>query len=117
MPARNRLLGAEEEGFGVVFVEAASSGLPMVVGDSGGAAEAVKNGVSGYLVNGASTEEIRGALGRLLGDGQLRRRMGEAARERAAALHDASVLGRHYREVLCEAAQKAPAGWGTIATR
>jgi phosphatidyl-myo-inositol dimannoside synthase len=117
MPARNRLLGAEEEGFGVVFVEAASSGLPMVVGDSGGAAEAVKDGVSGYLVNGASTEEIRGALGRLLGDGQLRRRMGEAARERAVALHDASVLGRRYREVLCEAAQKAPAGWGTIATR
>jgi phosphatidylinositol alpha-1,6-mannosyltransferase len=109
MPVRSRLLGAEEEGFGVVFVEAAAAGLPMVVGDSGGAAEAVKDGVSGYLVRGASVGAVAGALDRLLGDGELRRRMGEAATERAAALHGARAVRERYHDLLCGAAGKAPA--------
>ena len=108
MPVRSRLLGAEEEGFGVVFVEAAASRLPIVVGDSGGAAEAVKDGVTGYLVNGASAREVRGALERLLEDDGLRQKMGAAARERAGTLHDVGVIGERYQEVLQRAARKAP---------
>ena len=47
MPARSRWFGMEEEGFGVVFIEAAAAGLPMVVGNSGGASEGVEDGVTG----------------------------------------------------------------------
>ena len=41
MLCRNRWAGLEQEGFGIVFLEAAACGVPQVAGDSGGAAEAV----------------------------------------------------------------------------
>lgn len=103
MPVRSRWLGLEEEGFGVVYLEAAAAGLPMVVGASGGAVEAVVDGETGYLVDGRSTSEIGAALARLLGDGRLRKRMGDAARVRASVLHGASSVGRRYRGLLEEA--------------
>ena len=104
MPVRSRWFGLEEEGFGVVFVEAAAAGLPMVVGRSGGAEEAVEDGVTGCLVDGSSVEEVRGALGRLLEDEGLRKKMGAAAGERAAELHGPGVVGERYRQFLRMAA-------------
>ena len=100
MPVRSRWLGLEEEGFGVVFVEAAAAGLPMVVGRSGGAEEAVEDGVTGCLVDGSSVEGVRLALGRLLEDEALRKKMGAAAGERAARLHGPLVIGDQYRRFL-----------------
>ncbi len=50
MPCRTRLLGLEPEAFGIVFLEAAACGLPLIVGNSGGATETVKNGETGYVV-------------------------------------------------------------------
>ena len=47
MPCRTRWGGLEQEGFGIVFVEAAACGVPQVAGESGGAAEAVVDGVTG----------------------------------------------------------------------
>ena len=109
MPARSRWFGMEEEGFGVVFIEAAAAGLPMVVGDSGGASEAVEDGATGYLVDGGSAAEVRQALSRLLGNEALRKEMGVAARERAAALHSARAVGERYRGILRRAAERRPA--------
>ena len=48
MLCRNRWGGLEQEGFGIVFVEAAACGVPQVAGDSGGAAEAVADGETGH---------------------------------------------------------------------
>ncbi len=107
MPVRSRWLGAEEEGFGVVFVEAAASGLPLVVGDSGGAGEAIEHGTTGLLVDGSAVNEIREALGRLLGDKALREKMGLAARKRAGILHGADAVGERYREALERAARRS----------
>ena len=50
MLCRNRWGGLEQEGFGIVFVEAAACGVPQVAGDSGGAAEAVDDGETGLVV-------------------------------------------------------------------
>ena len=47
MLCRNRWAGLEQEGFGIVFLEAAAAGVPQVAGDSGGAAEAVVHGETG----------------------------------------------------------------------
>ena len=66
------------EGFGMVFLEASAAGVPVIGGRSGGVVDAVEDGVSGILVDGTSLDEVAGALGRLLGDGPLRKRMGEA---------------------------------------
>ena len=105
VPVRSRWLGMEEEGFGVVFVEAAAAGLPAVVGASGGTSEAVESGRTGFLVDGSSQAGVLRALARLLGDKGLRKKMGAAARERAVALHGPSAVGERYREVLRMAAE------------
>ncbi len=93
MPCRNRWLGLEQEGFGIVYLEAAAAGVPQVAGESGGAAEAVEDGVTGFVVaRPEDPSEVALALRRLLADEPLRRRMGEAARRRAAASFDYRLL-------------------------
>ncbi|MDN3358558.1 glycosyltransferase family 4 protein [Actinomadura sp. DC4] len=66
MPCRTRLLGLEAEGLGIVFLEAAAAGLPVLAGDSGGAPEAVRDGETGHVVNGRSVPAIAGRLTDLL---------------------------------------------------
>jgi phosphatidylinositol alpha-1,6-mannosyltransferase len=84
MPCRNRWGGLEQEGFGIVFVEAAASGIPGVAGASGGSHEAVTSGETGFVVRRPSDPvAVAAALARLLDDGDLRRAMGAAARRRA----------------------------------
>ena len=50
MLCRNRWVGLEQEGFGIVFLEAAAAGVPQVAGASGGSHEAVVDGVTGTVV-------------------------------------------------------------------
>lgn len=68
----------EFEGFGLVFVEAALAGVPIVAGTSGGSRDAVADGVSGFLVR--SPEEAEAKLRLLCSDARLRREMGEGGR-------------------------------------
>src|SRR5947209_7896798 len=86
MPCRRRWAGLEQEGFGIVFLEAAACGVPSVAGDSGGAAEAVASGKTGFVVAGPDDPvAVADALAVLLDDAALRAHMGEAARGRAEA--------------------------------
>jgi phosphatidylinositol alpha-1,6-mannosyltransferase len=81
MPTRSRWMGLEAEGLGIVFLEAAASGLPVVAGDSGGSPETVAPGRTGFVVDGEVP--LIDALRRLLDDPQVVERMGAAGRERA----------------------------------
>lgn len=93
MLCRNRWAGLEQEGFGIVFLEAAACGVPQVAGDSGGAAEAVDDGVSGIVVRRPDdAAEVAAAFTRLLDDPALRRRMATAGRERAVREFSYDVL-------------------------
>jgi phosphatidylinositol alpha-1,6-mannosyltransferase len=83
MPVRSRWLGLEVEGLGLVFLEAAASGLPVLAGDSGGSAETVLPGVTGYIV--ADDAALREGLTRLLDDPPAAREMGSAGRQRVLA--------------------------------
>jgi phosphatidylinositol alpha-1,6-mannosyltransferase len=86
MLCRNRWAGLEQEGFGIVFLEAAACGVPQVAGDSGGAAEAVVDDETGLVVHRPDDPEaVASALARLLDDKDLRMKLGDAARTRAAA--------------------------------
>src|SRR5690606_6190399 len=79
MLCRNRWGGLEQEGFGIVFLEAAAAGVPQVAGNSGGASEAVADGVSGFVVDDPTdAAAVAAALRRLLADDDMRRRMGKA---------------------------------------
>jgi len=68
------------EGFGISFLEAAASGLPVVAGDSGGVSDAVRNGRTGLLVNPDKPEDIACTIKHLLTDDNLARRLGSEGR-------------------------------------
>jgi phosphatidylinositol alpha-1,6-mannosyltransferase len=93
MLCRNRWGGLEQEGFGIVFVEAAAAGVPQVAGDSGGAAEAVVDGETGYVVDEpADPDAAADAIRRLLDDDARRAAMATASRVRAEAVFSYDVL-------------------------
>ena len=95
MLCRNRWAGLEQEGFGIVFLEAAAAGVPQVAGDSGGAAEAVVDGETGLVVREPrDAQAVADALAELLGDPARRARMGVAGRDRAMAGFAYDVLAR-----------------------
>lgn len=97
MLCRDRWGGLEAEGFGIVFVEAAACGVPQVAGRSGGSHEAVLDGETGFVVPPRDVAAVRSALGRLLSDDALRRRLGEASRRRAVAELSYEVLAERLR--------------------
>ncbi len=93
MLCRNRWGGLEQEGFGIVFVEAAACGVPQVAGDSGGAAEAVADGETGLVIRRPEDHRaVARAFEELLDDPARRAAMGLAARQRAVAEFSYDVL-------------------------
>ena len=104
MACRNRWLGLEQEGFGIVFLEAAACAVPQIAGESGGAAEAVDDGETGLVVRDpGSVDELTLALQTLVADPELRRRMGEAGRVRAEAEFSYDVLAARLGSALAAA--------------
>ena len=78
MLCRNRWAGLEQEGFGIVFLEAAACGVPQVAGRSGGAHEAVEHGETGLVIDHPDdARDVAAAIERLLDDPVERERMGK----------------------------------------
>ena len=93
MLCRNRWNGLEQEGFGIVFVEAAACGVAQVAGDSGGAAEAVDDGVTGVVVHDPDdVGQVASVFERLLADPAQRTAMAHASRSRAVEQFSYDVL-------------------------
>jgi phosphatidylinositol alpha-1,6-mannosyltransferase len=99
-PVRTRLAGLYAEGLGVVACEAAASGLPAVVGDSGGAPETVVDGVSGSVVDPADPVQLASALVRWLLDPQAARAAGLAGRRHVTDLVGAETVAARVRAIL-----------------
>jgi glycosyltransferase involved in cell wall biosynthesis len=76
---------SRREGFGVTCLEAMAHGRPVVATGVGGLRDLVIDGETGVVVPARDPAALRAALERLLGDPQLRLRLGEAGRERARA--------------------------------
>ncbi|MEW6681758.1 MAG: glycosyltransferase family 4 protein [Nitrospirota bacterium] len=74
------------DAFPLTAIEAMAAGLPVAGSAVGGIAEAVVDESTGLLVEPDNPEALAAALSRLLGDSNLRRRMGSAGRERALRL-------------------------------
>ncbi|WP_027943278.1 glycosyltransferase family 4 protein [Amycolatopsis taiwanensis] len=88
MPARTRGKGLDVEGLGLVYLEAAATGLPVVAGRSGGAPETVLDEVTGHVVDGRDLRQLVETLSPLLTDPGRARKMGEAGR---------AWVGEHWR--------------------
>jgi phosphatidylinositol alpha-1,6-mannosyltransferase len=90
---RSRWGGLEQEGFGIVLLEAAAAGIPSVAGDTGGVAEAVIDHQTGFVVrNPTDVVGVADAIDQLLSDPALASRQGQAARQRAESEFAYDVL-------------------------
>jgi phosphatidylinositol alpha-1,6-mannosyltransferase len=102
MDCRSRWFGLEQEGFGIVFTEAAAAGVPAIAGRSGGSHEAVLDGETGLVVEKSrSPRALADAMEELLVDEGLRADYGARAREVALERFDwrtlATTLGEGLR--------------------
>ncbi|HUU33153.1 MAG TPA: glycosyltransferase family 4 protein [Vicinamibacterales bacterium] len=80
----NRVEQGDFEGFGIVFLEAAAVAKPVIGGSSGGVVEAVADGETGLLVDGADVAAVAAALRALASSPERRRQLGAQGRVRAA---------------------------------
>jgi phosphatidylinositol alpha-1,6-mannosyltransferase len=79
--AEQRPGGWAGEGFGIVYIEAAAFGLPVIAGSGGGAPETVRDRITGYVVDGRDVSAVARAIARLAADHELRLRFGAAGRQ------------------------------------
>lgn len=87
------------EGFGIALAEASACGLPVVAGRSGGLAEAVRDGETGFVVEPDDTEAVAAALSRVLDDQLLARRLGQAGRKAIETQYNWERVIRDLREI------------------
>ena len=80
MPSRSRFFGLEVEGLGIVYLEASACGIPVLAGNSGGAPDAVLEGVTGLCVDGTNVAEIASAVIEICSDAERASHMGAAGR-------------------------------------
>jgi phosphatidylinositol alpha-1,6-mannosyltransferase len=69
------------EGFGISLSEASASGLPVIAGRLGGMPDAVRDGVTGTLVDSTDVRQVVAAVRSLVDNGELGRRLGQAGRK------------------------------------
>lgn len=102
------LLSSNEEGWGLVMVEAMASGLPVVATQSDGAAEIVREGETGYLVPIGDSEALAARALALHEQPEVARRMGAAARRVAEEELSLEVCGRRFVEAWRDLARAGP---------
>jgi phosphatidylinositol alpha-1,6-mannosyltransferase len=90
----------EVEGLGIVYLEASACAKPVVVGNSGGAADAVIDGVTGVLVDSSKVDEISDAIRKLLDDPIKSKQMGEAGRDWVVQNWQVSKWSNKFNKVL-----------------
>jgi glycosyltransferase involved in cell wall biosynthesis len=105
MPAVTDWKG-EQEGFGMVLVEAMASGLPVVATRSGGIPDVVTDGTTGLLVPERDPEALATAAARLLDDPALAQRLATAARADLDARFAPDAIARGYEAVYRRAAER-----------
>jgi phosphatidylinositol alpha-1,6-mannosyltransferase len=74
----NRDISGDTEGFGIVFIESAACGTPVIGGLAGGTADAIREGINGFRVNADDVTSVAKAIRSLVRDEALRRTMAQA---------------------------------------
>lgn len=94
------LIPGDIEGFGIVLLEANAAEKPVVAAEIGGIPDAVKNGVSGILVEPGNWAAMTRSVLHLLRDEAYRETLGKQGRLRAESEFDWKVIGNRYRALL-----------------
>ncbi len=92
------VLSSDEEGLGIVLLEAMASGLPVVCTRCGGPETAVVDGVTGLLTPVGDASALAEAMERVLEDERLQREFGQAGRQRAEERFSLAAAGRVFLE-------------------
>jgi phosphatidylinositol alpha-1,6-mannosyltransferase len=100
MPCRTRLGGLDVEGLGISALEAAAAGLPVIVGDSGGAPDAVIDGETGFVVPGRDPKAVANRLKQLLTDPASARAMGQKGRAWMERAWRWNSTGHHLKDLI-----------------
>jgi phosphatidylinositol alpha-1,6-mannosyltransferase len=95
----NRQEGRDIEGFGMVLLEAQACGKPVIAGDSGGTAETMNVGETGYILDCTRPDPLADVLGGLLQDPARCEEMGTRGREWAISRFDWDALARQARRL------------------
>jgi len=95
----NRAINGDNEGFGMVFLEAAACGKPVVAGQDGGTGAAVEDGITGLRVDGSALDQVTQTIARILRDPGIARSMGDRAFERASRQFSWDSVVRRTQEV------------------
>jgi len=103
MLCRDRWLGLEQEGFGIVFLEAAACGTPQLAGRSGGSDEAVEDGRTGKVVERPSdVGQVAEALRALLANEEQRNEMSARSRVRVVEQFTYDALSQRLSDILSQ---------------
>jgi glycosyltransferase involved in cell wall biosynthesis len=105
------VLPSRSEGFSNAIIEAMAVSLPVVATDVGGNAEAVQDGVSGFVVPSEDPEALAAAIVRLLADPVAARRMGEAGRRLVAEKFTTDAMMERITGVYAKLLSEKAAGW------
>lgn len=108
MPCRTRWFGTDVEGLGIVYLEAQAVRRPAIAGSSGGAPEAVREGVTGSVVDGRDHRALLAALDRWLADPAARRAAGQAGRDWVERTWSWDVIATEFRDLLAEVVAGPP---------
>ena len=100
MPSRSRFFGLEVEGLGIVYLEASACAIPVMAGASGGAPDAVLDGVTGICVDGTDVRAIAAGAIQILSDLPKAKAMGAAGREWAVKEWNWQIWGERFKELL-----------------
>ena len=92
------------EGFGIVYIEASYFGKPVIGGKSGGTADSIVNGVTGYRIEPTNTKELINKVTLLLKNEKLAKKLGIQGRNRVKNQllwsHNAEKLTKVYESIL-----------------
>ena len=102
MPSRSRFFGLEVEGLGIVYLEASACGIPVVAGKSGGAPDAVIEGVTGLCVDGTDISQIANAVIDIFGDAKRASNMGVAGRNWIVDQWRWEIWSKEFNSLLAE---------------
>jgi phosphatidylinositol alpha-1,6-mannosyltransferase len=100
MPSRSRFFGLEVEGLGIVYLEASACGIPVLAGNSGGAPDAVLEGVTGFCVDGTNVAEIASAVIEICSDAERASHMGAAGRNWIVDQWRWDIWSKEFNELL-----------------
>lgn len=100
----------EPEPFGMVAIEAMAAGVPVVVAAHGGLLDIVEDGRSGVLFEPRNALALAEAIGSLLDDAPLRRRLGQAGLQRQRSLFSAESQVVALERLYLEMSRQPPAG-------